>query len=45
MKKRIKKPIQGCFFYYCYDCKYWESEKTVGCGNLGTCNAILGAPD
>ena len=41
---KFKKPKNGHFSNYCYECKHWTYEQTIGCANLGKCNAIEGKP-
>lgn len=41
---RFKKPKNGHFFYYCYECRYWQYLKSVGVAHIGVCRAIKDEP-
>lgn len=41
---KFKKPKFGHFFHYCYECKYYEYKRTVGCAHLGVCHGIKSKP-
>lgn len=37
---RFKKPKNGHFYHYCYECRHWQYERSVGVAHLGTCKAV-----
>lgn len=41
---RFKKPKNGHYNHYCYDCKYYTFERQIGCAYEGRCDAIKGEP-
>ena len=40
MKMKFKKPKNGHFYYYCYECFYWHYTRTIGAANIGECSAV-----
>ena len=41
---KFKKPKNGHFNHYCYDCEHYTFERQIGCAYLGRCDAIEGEP-
>jgi len=44
MKPTIKKPKNGHFTVYCYECRHWTFKQERGCAILGVCEAIKDMP-
>lgn len=41
---KFKKPSNGHYFHYCYECQYYTFLRQVGCAYEGVCCAIGGEP-
>lgn len=41
---KFRKPKHGHYNMYCYECKHWQYERTVGCAHDGICYAIVEEP-
>ena len=41
---KFHKPKNGHYFHYCYECKHYEYERTVGCAHLGICHGVKSDP-
>ena len=41
---RFKKPKNGHYSHYCFDCKHYTFLRQVGCAYDGRCDAIQGKP-
>ena len=41
---KFKKPKNGCFNCYCYECKHWTFLRQVGCTYDGRCDVIKDEP-
>ena len=39
---KFKKPKNGHFNAYCFMCKHYEYERSVGCAHLGKCYGVHG---
>ena len=37
---KFKKPRNGHFTVYCFECLHWRYLYTRGCANIGVCNAV-----
>lgn len=42
---KFKKPKNGHFYHYCYECRYYTFNKQIGCAYIGTCTAIKDKPE
>jgi hypothetical protein len=42
---KIKKPPNGVFAMYCYECKFWNYSHTSGGMNVGWCDVIPSEPE
>lgn len=41
---RFKKPKNGAFFRYCFECDHWEYRRSAGAAHLGICRGAAGEP-
>lgn len=41
---KFKKPKNGCYTRYCYQCKHYDFERQIGCAYIGKCKAIENEP-
>jgi hypothetical protein len=37
---KFKRPKNGHFYNYCFQCQHWEFAEQVGCAYIGKCSAI-----
>ena len=41
---KFRKPGNGHFSHYCYDCEHFTFLRKAGCAFIGRCDAIKGEP-